>query len=130
MYVGLLASVNDVSDDSEIIPDYASACGIQSIAFEEVTRRDLITPYASFALLLQELPVGLCWYNHNLDAPRMQSCYGSVEAINRNGTEISPLLTWDAKITNILAMLGGIGEIVKEGLICKFYVKTVAKITL
>lgn len=46
----------------------------------------------------------------------MQSQYGSTEAINANGTEISPLTTWDSKITTVLAMLGGVGDIVERGL--------------
>lgn len=51
-----------------------------------------------------------------LSAPRMQSAYGSIEAINVNGTEISPLTTWDSKITTVLSMLGGVGSITKRGL--------------
>jgi hypothetical protein len=51
-----------------------------------------------------------------LSGPRMQSRYGSTEAINVNGTEISPLTTWDSKITTVLGMLGGIGNIVAKGL--------------
>jgi hypothetical protein len=108
---GLMASINDVTDGSEDIPDYASACGIQSIAFEDILRRDLITPYGSFGLFLQDAKAGFCWYNNMLRGPRMQSSFGSTEAINVNGTEISPLTTWDSKITTVLAMLGGIGEI-------------------
>jgi len=46
----------------------------------------------------------------------MQSAFGSTEAINVNGTEISPLTTWDSKITTVLAMLGGVGPVVERGL--------------
>ena len=113
---GLLASVNDVTDGSQDIPDYASACGIESIATQDIQRRDLMTPYGSFGLFMYNVSVGLCWYDNMLDGPRMQSRYGSTEAINANGTEISPLVTWDSKITTVLAMLGGVGDIVKEGL--------------
>jgi len=42
---------------------------------------------------------GFCWYNNMLQGPRMQSAFGSTEAINVNGTEISPITTWDSKIT-------------------------------
>lgn len=114
---GLLASVNDVTNGSEEIPDYASACGIASISYQEIQRRDLMTPYGSFGLFLQDMSVGLCWYDNMLDGPRMQGKYGSTEAINANGTEISPVVTWDSKITTVLAMLGGVGELVKEGLL-------------
>lgn len=113
---GLLASVNDVTNGSQEIPDYISPAGVQSIAFEPVLRRDVITPYGSYGLMLTDLPAGLCWYNNMLLGPRMQSFYGSTEAINVNGTEICPLTTWDSKITTVLAMLGGVGDIVGEGL--------------
>lgn len=113
---GLLASINDVTDGSQEIPDYASACGIESIAYEKIDRRDLFTPYGSFGLFLHNKEVGFCWYNNMLSGPRMQSSYGSTEAINANGTEISPLTTWDSKITTVLAMLGGIGDLVARAL--------------
>lgn len=113
---GLLASVNDVTDGSEDIPDYISASGVPSISFQEVERRDVITPYASFGLFLQNVSTGLCWYNNMLRSPRMQSAFGSIEAINVNGTEISPLVTWDSKVTTVLSMLGGVGHLSQQGL--------------
>lgn len=113
---GLLASINDVTDGSQDIPDYISAAGIETIAFQPVSRRDVVTPYGSYGLMLVNQTVGLCWYNNMLQAPRMQSGYGSTEAINVNGTEISPLTTWDSKITTVLAMLGGVGDLVAEGM--------------
>ncbi len=113
---GLMASINDVTDGSEDIPTYASACGIESIAFEEILRRDLMTPYGSFGLFLFDPAVGFCWYNNMLRGPRMQSSFGSTEAINANSTEISPLTTWDSKITTVLAMLNGIGHITQRAL--------------
>ena len=60
------------------------------------------------------MTAGLCWYNNMLQGRRMQNPYGSTEAINVNGTEISPLVTWDSKITTVLAMLGGVGDLVKS----------------
>jgi hypothetical protein len=113
---GLLASINDVTDGSEDIPDYISAAGIPGISFQEIERRDIITPYGSFGLMLHNLTAGLCWYNNMLQGPRMQSKYGSTEAINVNGTEISPITTWDSKITTVLGMLGGMGPVVQKAL--------------
>lgn len=116
---GLMASVNDVSQagpDQQSIPDYSSACGIAEVSSQKIERRDLLTPYGSFALGLFDVSTALCWYNNMLSAPRMQSPYGSVEAVNVNGTEISPLTTWDAKITTVLGLLGGIGELNKRAL--------------
>lgn len=113
---GLLASINDVTDGSEDIPDYISAAGIPGISWQQIDRRDVITPYGSFGLMLHNLTAGLCWYNNMLRGPRMQSKFGSTEAINVNGTEISPLTTWDSKITTVLGMLGGVGPIVEKAL--------------
>jgi len=107
---GLYASVNDVSHN-ENIPDYLSAAGIQSIAFEQVENVDVITPYGSMATFMVNLGVGLFWYHNILLGPRMQGPFGSTEAININGTLISPLTTWDSKITSLNAMLGGISNI-------------------
>jgi hypothetical protein len=109
---GLLASINDVTSGGQDIPDYISAAGVGEIAWQPVERRDVLTPYGSFGLMLFDLPTGLCWYNNMLSGPRMQSRYGSTEAVNVNGTMISPLTTWDSKVTTVLAMLGGIGDIV------------------
>lgn len=114
---GLLASVNDVTNGSQNIDDYISATGVPEVSSQLVARTDVITPYGSYAIMLQNLSVGLCWYNNMLQATRMQNAYGSTEAININGTEICPLVTWDSKITTVLAMLGGVGDVVKSALL-------------
>lgn len=113
---GLLASVNDVTNGAQEIPDYVSAAGVGKVAHEPVLRRDVLTPYGSFGLMLFDRPTGLCWYNNMLSGPRMQSRFGSTEAVNVNGTMICPLTTWDSKITTVLAMLGGIGDMVGQAL--------------
>lgn len=41
----------------------------------------------------------------------MQGPYGSTEAGKIDGTEISPVTTWDSKITTVVAMLGGISHL-------------------
>ena len=58
---GLLASVNDVTDGGQDIPDYISAAGVQDLAYEKVSRRDVLTPYGSYGLFLFDKAVGLCW---------------------------------------------------------------------
>ncbi|RYY35038.1 hypothetical protein EON62_02815, partial [archaeon] len=110
---GLLASVNDVTNGSESIPDYVSAAGIQSIASQTVLRRDLVTPYGAWPVMAHNLTAGLCWYRNMLAAPRMQGPHGSTEAISVNGTEISPLTTWDSKVTTLLSMVGGVSDSVR-----------------
>jgi len=108
---GMFASVNDVTKGSLDIPDYISAAGISGITFESVQRTDVVTPYSSFPTILANQTVGLVWYHLMLKGPRMQGPYGSTEAVNRNGTEISPLTTWDSKITSVVAILGGITKL-------------------
>ena len=44
----------------------------------------------------------------------MQTQHGSVESSNLDGTSIASILTWDAKITTVLAMLGGTSQLMKE----------------
>jgi len=113
---GMYASVTDVSR-SGIPLDYISAIGIQPISFEVVKRQDVVTPYSTMPSLLVNLGVGLVWYQNMLNGPRMQGPYGSTEAVNINGTEISPLTTWDSKITSLDAMLGGIRNLTQAFLI-------------
>jgi len=108
---GLYASVNGVSNSSDQNVAYISATGIQQIAFEEVQRKDVITPYGSFPSILANFSVGLVWYLNMLKGPRMQGPYGSTEGVNLNGTMISPLMTWDSKITTVVSMLGGIVQL-------------------
>lgn len=117
---GLFASVNDVSSQgSESIPDYASACGVQALASQQVQRRDIVTPYGAWMTVLLEPAAGLCWYHAMLLGPRMQGPYGSTEAIAINGTLISPLTTWDSKITTVLAAVGGVHGLVGEAMQCQ-----------
>ena len=75
--------------------------GIPSIAFEPNVdwRTDVVTPYGIYTLALSNVSVALQWYHNMLIGPRMQGPYGSTESVNRNGTEICPLTTWDSKIT-------------------------------
>lgn len=47
-------------------------------------------------------------------APSGQTIYGSLEATNVSGSNISPMLTWDTKITNLLAMLNGTVDIIRD----------------
>ncbi|MBI4372266.1 MAG: DUF89 family protein, partial [Candidatus Omnitrophica bacterium] len=107
---GLFASVHGVVQGNEN-PPYISDLGIQAIARERVTRQDVVTPYASFPVILAGGPgIGLVWYDLMLDGPRMQGPHGSIESIDIKGTAIAPLLTWDAKITTDVALVGGITD--------------------
>jgi hypothetical protein len=112
---GMFASINDVSTNEQI-PDYVSATGIQSVAFQQVSRRDVITPYSTFALWMHNATAAGCWYRNMLAGPRMQGRHGSTEAVSTNGSLISPLTTWDSKETTILAMLGGVRNLTAAAL--------------
>jgi hypothetical protein len=48
-----------------------------------------------------------------LMSPSAQTKYGSLEATNVTGANISPMLTWDTKITTVIAMLGGTTEAIE-----------------
>lgn len=114
---GLYASVTDVCPPGKTPPTYISATGIQSIASQKVDRRDILTPYGAYPVMLADLGHGLVWYQHMLNYTAMQGPLGSTEAFNVNGTMISPVLTWDSKITSFAAMIGGVTDLVETGLI-------------
>jgi len=113
---GLLASVSNVTQGTPV-SQYVSAVGIKEIAFSTIDTTALVTPYASFPVILADLPTGLVWYYNMLMGSRMQGPYGSTESVANSGLEIAPVLTWDSKITTLCAMIGGVSDIVRDGLI-------------
>jgi hypothetical protein len=40
--------------------------------------------------------------------------FGSVESLEIDGSAVSPLVTWDSKITTVVGMLGGISDLVSR----------------
>jgi hypothetical protein len=40
--------------------------------------------------------------------------YGSTESTRVDGTLVSALVTWDSKITTVVALLGGIPDLVRQ----------------
>ncbi|CAF0823658.1 unnamed protein product [Didymodactylos carnosus] len=102
---GLYASVASTVPNDTYNVEYLSACGIQSIASEPVLHMTTITPYASFPVILADETIGLIWYLNMLHGSSMQNVYGSTEATNITGTAISPVITWDSKVTTVVAML-------------------------
>mmetsp|Transcript_23573 Transcript_23573/g.42586 ORF Transcript_23573/g.42586 Transcript_23573/m.42586 type:complete len:639 (+) Transcript_23573:53-1969(+) len=108
---GLFASVS--APGTLCAPDnYCSATGIESIAGEPVTENFVVTPYAAFPSILVDRGAGLAWYNYMLSLPGMQSPYGSLESSNAQEPGVKTILTWDAKATTVLAMLGGTGDLI------------------
>lgn len=115
-YPGLFASVTDVASKPDENPPYTSALGIPSIAFQPVEEFTTVTPYASFPLWLLDQGIAAVWYHLMLSGPSMQGPMGSTESCSTNGTMISPVLTWDSKISTIGAMLGGISDFTRVAL--------------
>jgi len=107
---GLYASVTLPTRKDNYSPDYASACGIQQIASQLVQYTDVVTPYGAFPVILADPKIGLMWYLNMIKGSKMQGIYGSTESTNITGNAICPVVTWDSKMTTLVAMCGGISE--------------------
>eukprot|EP00439_Symbiodinium_sp_Y106_P046281 s310_g5.t3 len=114
---GLMASVNAPNGVQCDAHPYCSAVGIQSLAEEPVFNfkesETVLTPYAAFPSILVDPAAGLAWYNHMLAMPRVQTPVGSIESFTTTGKAVAPMATWDAKVTTVLAMLGGTGPLLR-----------------
>jgi len=64
--------------------------------------------------ILTEPSAGLAWHHRMLVMPRMQGPHGATESLSADGKYIAPVVTWDSKITALLAMAGGIGSLTGE----------------
>lgn len=67
-------------------------------------------------LFLASPATAAAWYYNMISGPAGQTKYGSIEALLVDGTQISPMLTWDSKITTVISMMGGFADMVKLGL--------------
>ncbi|CAM6002084.1 unnamed protein product [Sphagnum balticum] len=104
---------------------YFSASGVPEISFNAVTFDKLVTPYGAYPLLLINKEYGAAWLHNMLYSPCGQTKYGALEGTGLNGSLMSPTLTWDTKITTVLAILNGTRSIIenyleKEGLLKDF----------
>jgi len=115
---GLLASVNaPIGFQCDSAQGYyCSALGIQSLAEQPIWTDSVLTPYGAFPSILIDPAAGLAWYQQMLRMPRAQTALGSIESFTQNGQEVAPIVTWDAKATSVLAMLGGTGKLVRDHL--------------
>lgn len=112
---GLFASVSNYTTGGPIT-QYFGAIGIPELAFNPSVTQDLVTPYGAFAAILAEPGVGLAWHHRMISMPKMQGPHGTTESVRVDGAYIAPVVTWDSKITSLLAMCGGIGDLVGKGL--------------
>lgn len=53
-----------------------------------------------------------CWYGANRH--NSPDIYGSTESTRVDGTGVSALLTWDSKVTTVVAILGGVTDFVRQ----------------
>ncbi|KAH6713228.1 putative GPI anchored protein [Leptodontidium sp. MPI-SDFR-AT-0119] len=112
---GLFASVNNSTDPTtgEII-GYISNAGIPSISFQTEQELDVITPYGVFPTVYLDKAVGMAWWKNMADGKKMQNPYGSSESARIDGTATSSFVSWDSKITTVIAVLDGVGVFVRE----------------
>ena len=116
---GMYASVNNVTNTTtgDII-GYISPAGIPSIANQTDQELDVVTPYAVFPTLLVEgergRAVGMAWWWNMVVGKKMQNPYGSTESERIDGTAVSSFVSWDSKVTTVVALLGGVGDLVRE----------------
>lgn len=119
---GLWASVNGPITENGQNGDYFSDCGIQAIAFNNVTHDFVTTPYGSFPLFLvkdekDDLEgIAAGWLHHMIVSRQGQNCFGTTESFNISGNAVAPLVTWDSKITTLVAAMEGNVDIVTRGL--------------
>eukprot|EP00931_Biecheleriopsis_adriatica_P103175 TRINITY_DN78043_c0_g1_i1.p1 TRINITY_DN78043_c0_g1~~TRINITY_DN78043_c0_g1_i1.p1 ORF type:complete len:707 (-),score=131.91 TRINITY_DN78043_c0_g1_i1:142-2262(-) len=117
-FPGLFASSHAPSNahclqDSDYCSD-EGVSGMSQIGVQWTIDKMSVTPYAAFPSILIDPGAGLAWYNLMLRLPHMQTTAGSVESSDLRGKEIANFLTWDAKATTVLAMLGGTGPQMKK----------------
>ncbi|KAF7521413.1 hypothetical protein PCG10_008349 [Penicillium crustosum] len=111
----MFASINNITDPSTgDVTGYISNAGIPSISNQTVQELDVITPYSVFPTILVSKSVGLAWWRNMVAAKKMQNIYGSTESTRVDGTGVSALLTWDSKVTTVVAILGGVTDFVRQ----------------
>jgi hypothetical protein len=112
---GMFANVHNVTTPITGGP-YGSrpTAGIPSIANKTTQELDVITPYSVFPTLLFDKSIGLAWYKNMLDAAGMQTPYGSAESLRRDGTGVSTTVSWESKVTTIVALLDGVSAFVRQ----------------
>ena len=125
---GMFASVTGPAKSNTNNMDYYSDCGIESISFQKVLHTHMVTPYSVFPILLVNRNIGAAWLHNMLYSPSGQTIYGAVEATSIDGKDVSPVMTWDSKITTVLAVLGGNRSIIrdfmkKKGVYDRFYAR-------
>lgn len=108
----MYASVSGPASTNYEDTGYFSDAGIQEIAFNSITFDRIVTPYSSFPVFLVSKEHGAAWLHNMLISPCGQTKYGALEGTGLNGSLISPMMTWDTKITTVLAIMNGTTNII------------------
>ena len=66
---GMFASVTSTIAYNEQPLNYYSACGVQEVAYEVVTHRDVVTPYSTMGLFLADQATATVWYHNMISGP-------------------------------------------------------------
>jgi len=124
---GAGASMTDTEPQTRargVRDEYLSAVGIPPLARVPVQYTNVSAPYAQFSNFIAHFaiagPMGVpaAWLDATLDGPRVQTPYGVIEGVRDDGTGATYLLSWDGKVTLVLAMSnkGGIHSVVAQAL--------------
>ena len=111
---GLYASCTNVTNSETAAPPYLSATGIAALGSQPINSTFVVSPYGSWTLMLANQTCGIAWYKNMISASGMSGPLGSSEATSVDGTEISPVITWDTKITTLVSALGGVFDLVQS----------------
>jgi len=110
---GLLGDCHVASADGGTRTCHVASFGIPGAVSLRLhqARQDHVAGCGAFALLLADPATGAAWLHETLCAHTgMQTQWGMAESCAADRSEICPLLTWDAKATTSLAVLGGLGS--------------------
>eukprot|EP01133_Synstelium_polycarpum_P013884 gene13884-16378_t len=117
-YPGLFAAMYNTTLPDEPPASYAIYFGVRPAAMSgQINDYSSFTPYGITGLGIVDHVAALAWYHNMISGPKMQGPYGSTEGGSNDGKRIAPKLSWDTKGTGLVSLLGGIGNIVKAGLI-------------
>jgi len=101
---------------------YISKLGIAELAsVNEKVYNDIIAPYATYPVIMADhllgSNAGIQWLRGIANIDKMIGPYGMTEAFAVDDQAIAPVLTWDGKITTVLALMGGVVNETRDFLI-------------
>jgi len=114
---GMFASVTATINANGEQFAYISDAGVQNIAYEKVGHTSIVTPYSTMALFLADEASASVWYHNMISGPAGQTKFGSIESLDVTGSAVSPMTTWDSKITTVVGMMGGLVDSVTERMV-------------